>query len=259
MTPARHVADGVDPEAGDEHAAGVRRDHLGLDDLVGQHDDLVGRDRGFLGHADRAPDMRVAVAVRALHHQERDVGLERRHQRHGIGGLGERVVGELDPRVRLHDVGAQDRLDRHVGQPIGAGEERHGDGEIGIVVDLDPVGHAVLGGAAKIVAHAARNIADPGPRDLGDAADADEKIGEDVGDRRDDVEAAASLAHQLVHRRIRDAVLERGAENDAGAIRHIGGDGVLDAAKLVLHGRASPTRQRPPGPFGAGHLSNPTR
>jgi hypothetical protein len=144
----------------------------------------------------------------------------------------------------FYDVGAQDRLYRHVGQSVGAGEKRHGDREIRVVVDLDGIRAARFGSSAKIVAHAARNVPDPGAGDLSDASTTNQHVGEDIGHRRDHVEAPAALANDFVHGGKRDAVFQGGAEDDVSAVRHKFGDRVLQAQELVLHDCATPWGER---------------
>ena len=80
------------------------------------------------------------------------------------------------------------------------------------------------------------NYAGTAGGDAAHAASADELVERDVRDRTDELEVAAPLADELVRERERDRRLERAAERDRGAIRHVAFDRLPQGDDLLGHG-----------------------
>jgi hypothetical protein len=175
--------------------------------------------------------VRVAVRVRSLHREHRDVRRDGRdqQQRRSVDRRGRREERSVGAR----DVAAEQRARGQVRRAERAGEERLSEREVAVITDLDAPRYPLLERAPVGVRQAGRNVADPRRRDAPRAARADELIERDVGDRSDELELASLLSDELVREREGDRRLERATERDGRAVGDEARDRLRQADTLV--------------------------
>jgi hypothetical protein len=149
-----------------------------------------------------AADEDVALAVGARGVEERDVGMDRRHDEDPVAG-GERVVDHLPVGAVGEEVGADHPAQRHERHALDAGEQARVNRGTGRVEH-----------AQAAVAHRLREprrgavLAERDRRGLDrrDAARADQNVGLDAARRQaDEVQPLRAAPHERARRRDRDA------------------------------------------------------
>ena len=219
MRAPRQRHDGAHQEPGQVGAVRVVPDDLRLDQLLGDHDHRPAGLPGRRADAGRPPRVAVAVAVRPLHVEDRDVRREGRDEDQGIPREGTR--GHAQPRVPGEEIRAEQAPRRQIGDPEGRPLQGEGDREVRVILDRERARNASLERPTEGVGGTVLNVADPGGHDVADTAGGDQLIEADVGDRPDEGQVAAALSDQLVGGGERDEALERRPERDAGAVGHM--------------------------------------
>ena len=196
-----------------------------IDDLLDGDDRSRRRQRRLLLHADDAVDEDVAVAVRLLRVDDRDVGTERAHR-------GERLAGERtgdgpDPRIHARQIGADVAAEHGAGQSGGARGVGVGHRGVAVLLDLERMRPAALDGVAEARQRAHAGVAAPREDQLPGAAGADQLVVEQVRRHADEREVADPLPDDLVAGGERDQMGEA-FQGHAVARCHEAGDGLVE-------------------------------
>src|SRR5205809_6029233 len=138
----------------------VAQGHARVDDLLAGDDHTLGSEPRLFTDAQRAPRMRAAVLVGALHVHDGDVRTHSAHVHQGLTGL---EVG-----VGTQDVAAEERARRQARDVPRRRPQGERDGEIRMVVDLDRPRHRLLARPAVAVPEALGHVADPSGSDAAD-------------------------------------------------------------------------------------------
>ena len=133
--------DRVHHEAGCDGRFRVLADTLGIDELLGDHDELAARGHRVSEFARRPEKLRVAVRIDPMHMEETERGLERRHDAHGPSA--ERILHDAEfvrHVAALREVaGALHGCRGHEREVARSGHQRHRERAVGELLDLDRV------------------------------------------------------------------------------------------------------------------------
>ena len=185
------------------------------DDALRSHGGLDGGEAG-------AEDARVAVDVRLVHVDQRDVRVDGRDEADGLAGV--RIFDELGAGVAEH-VGAADVAQRQERHAERAGEVAVGERAVRPLVHLQSAGVHRLGDDAADF--------HPADVDLADAAAGGEQRRIVGAELRGEPEVALALANHLAHQRTGAAAPDVGVVADVEAVFDEAGNGVLLGHTLV--------------------------
>jgi hypothetical protein len=185
-------------------------------------DHAPGGQGGLARDAQRAPCVRMPLRVRALHVEDGHVGREGgdQHHRRARPGIGRGA----ESRVGFEQPGAEQAAGGDVGRARRAGEQRHGQAEVRVILHRERRRHALLASASIVVTQSLAHVPDPCGDDPAHAACADELIEQDVGDRAHQGEASSGLADELVARGIGNGRFQGRAHAHGSAVRDEAGN-----------------------------------
>ncbi len=170
----------------------------------------------LLLHAGDPPQLNVALTVRLLRMDDRDVGGQRRYRDELLAG--ERARDALDARVLLEvgaDVAAHQGT-RHAGRTGGVAVGHPG---VAVLLELDRPWPVVLDGIAQAVQRPDAGVAGVGEDQPAGGSRADHLVVQDVGSHADELELTTALAQHLVAGGKRDQMGEP-LKRDRVAVAH---------------------------------------